>query len=243
VQGHGGRLLHCAPLGPQERLVQLRQGRQRQRARDPGCPAGQRRLAGLRMHGAVVTGLEPGAEQPVQLRQVRGLAAGRTFFQSDWSSSPNASGVASNIFLDPLFATQRRLGECCFNYASPFLEYDAFLGEGGNRGNHILGFGGFPDTVASPPLARCSDFPCGGAEGRPCLTAALPEDGRRAILASAPVRCQKSAAGLVLGFHAARSYSLERPPCRARLLDQALVRAENPVHGADQQSCCPSVRP
>src|SRR5215472_2655068 len=40
VQGDSGRLFHRAPLGPQERLVQLRRGRQRQRIGDAGCPAG-----------------------------------------------------------------------------------------------------------------------------------------------------------------------------------------------------------
>jgi hypothetical protein len=39
VQGHGGRLLDRAPLGPQERLVQLRRGGQR---RGTGMPAAQR---------------------------------------------------------------------------------------------------------------------------------------------------------------------------------------------------------
>jgi len=39
-------------------------------------PAAQRRLAGFRMHGAVVADLNPGGEQPVQLGQVRGPGAG-----------------------------------------------------------------------------------------------------------------------------------------------------------------------
>ena len=69
VQGDGGRLGHRAGLGPQERFVQRRRAGQHRRA--AGEQAVDGGFARFRMRPAVVDGLDPGAEQPVELGQVR----------------------------------------------------------------------------------------------------------------------------------------------------------------------------
>ena len=68
VQGDRRRLGHRAGLGPQERLMQRGRGRQRRRA--GGEQPVDRRLAGLGVAAAVIDGLDPGAEQPVESGQI-----------------------------------------------------------------------------------------------------------------------------------------------------------------------------
>jgi hypothetical protein len=74
VQPDDRGLGHGAVLRPSKRLGQV--GRRRNRERAPGQPPGERRLPGLGVHPAVVDGLDPGGEQPVQLRQIGDPAAG-----------------------------------------------------------------------------------------------------------------------------------------------------------------------
>jgi hypothetical protein len=68
LQRHQRGLGDGALFFPEERFGQRVGGRQRKRA--AGLPARQRRLAGLGVHAAVVDGLDPGGEQPVELAQV-----------------------------------------------------------------------------------------------------------------------------------------------------------------------------
>ena len=67
VQRDGRGLGYGAPLGPQERLMQL--GGCWQRRRFGGGEPGRRGLLGFRMHALVVDGLDPAGEQLVELAQ------------------------------------------------------------------------------------------------------------------------------------------------------------------------------
>jgi hypothetical protein len=71
VQRHRRGLGDQASLGPQERLMQGRRGRQHGRV--GGREPGQWCLAGLGMDALVVQGFDPGGEQLVHLRQGRDL--------------------------------------------------------------------------------------------------------------------------------------------------------------------------
>src|SRR6266508_6770833 len=72
VQADGGDLGDRAGLGPQERLVQQFWSGQ------PGWRPGQQpfegRLAGLAVGPAVIDGLDPGGEQPVEFGQIGGAS-------------------------------------------------------------------------------------------------------------------------------------------------------------------------
>ena len=68
VQGDRGRLGHRAGLGPQERFVQRRRAGQHRGA--AGEQPLDRCLARFGVGPAVIDGLDPGAEEPVELGQV-----------------------------------------------------------------------------------------------------------------------------------------------------------------------------
>ena len=68
LQRHQRGLGHGALCFPEERLRERGRGGQRERA--AGVPARQRRGPGLGVLAAVIDGLDPGGEQPVQLVQV-----------------------------------------------------------------------------------------------------------------------------------------------------------------------------
>ena len=71
LQRHQRGLGHRAVGFPEERLGQRGRGGQRERA--AGVPARERRVPGLGVDAAVVDGLDPGGEQPVQLVQIGDL--------------------------------------------------------------------------------------------------------------------------------------------------------------------------
>src|SRR5438552_347116 len=58
-------------------------------------------LVGLRMHGAVVAGSDPAAEQPVQRRQVRGPRAGLPVIAGDLDEELGADGAEESLYLPP----------------------------------------------------------------------------------------------------------------------------------------------
>jgi len=53
------------------------------------------------MHGAVVADSDPGAEQPVQLRQVRSPRAGLPVIAGDLDEELVADGAEESLYLPP----------------------------------------------------------------------------------------------------------------------------------------------
>jgi hypothetical protein len=97
VQGNRRGFGDGAAFFPEERLGQRGRGGQRERA--AGLPASQRRLAGFRVHGAVIDGLDPGGEQPVQLEQITDMVAARLVLTGDLDQEliPDAAEVALDL--------------------------------------------------------------------------------------------------------------------------------------------------
>jgi hypothetical protein len=114
VQGDGRGLADGAALAPQERLVQPGGLRERRRGPVPAvCPPLRGCLAGLGVHPAVIDGVCPRGEQPVQLADASHVPpAGLAGIAGDLDEELLPDGEEQALYLPaPLRPARRGAGE------------------------------------------------------------------------------------------------------------------------------------